>query len=227
MPAPALVRPEDHDAPRGVVLMLHGGAKTGLEPVGRRSASLWRADRMRQALEPGLREAGVALWLLRFGVRGWNLGAAEEPSPVPDGRWALEQVSRTHPGVPVVLLGHSMGARTAVRVADHPAVVGVVGLAPWLEPGDPVEALADRHLLAGHGSRDHITSPRATRAYVERARSVAASAEFADLGRVGHYMLSHQDRWNRFAQDSVLTVLDRPRRSGRPDGAAERSTPTG
>ena len=38
---------------------------------------------------------------------------------------------------------------------------------------------------------------------------VAASAEFADLGRLGHYMLARQDTWNRFALDSVLDVLAR------------------
>jgi pimeloyl-ACP methyl ester carboxylesterase len=189
--------------------MLHGGAKTGLEPVGPRSASRWRTDRMREVIEPRVHEAGLALWMLEFGVRGWNLGAAAEPSPVPDARWALDQVAAAHPGLPVVLLGHSMGARTAVHVADHPGVVGVVGLAPWLEPGDPVAALAGRHLITGHGSRDKITSARMTRAYVDRARPVAASADFVDMGRLGHYMLARPSAWNRFALSATLEVLDR------------------
>ncbi|WP_438949092.1 LLM class flavin-dependent oxidoreductase, partial [Streptomyces harbinensis] len=33
--------------------------------------------------------------------------------------------------VPVVLVGHSMGGRAALRAAGHPAVTGVVALAPW------------------------------------------------------------------------------------------------
>ncbi|SDT17122.1 Alpha/beta hydrolase family protein [Nocardioides scoriae] len=227
MPAPDLLRSTAPTRATGVVVLLHGGAKTGTQDLASsRSASRWRADRLRRVLEPRLVAAGLESYLLTYAVRGWNDGLAAEPSPVPDARWALEQVTAAHPGLPVVLLGHSMGARTAVRVADHPAVVGVVGLAPWFEPGDPVAALAGRHLLVGHGSRDKITSARATRAYVARARPVAASAEFVDMGRLGHYMLARPAAWNRFALRATLTVLERsgaPRRDPAtecPGGAA-------
>jgi len=213
--SPELTRSEPDGASRGVVLMLHGGAKAGLDPVARRSGSLWRTTRMRNAIAPGLHRAGLSVWLLRFGVRGWNLGIGPEPSPVPDARWALGEITREHPGLPIVLLGHSMGARTAVHAADHPGVAGVVALAPWFERRDPVDALAGRHLRAGHGSRDRITSARMTNAYVERARAVAASAEFENLGPLGHYMLTHQSRWNRFAVRSTLEVLDRADTAGR------------
>jgi pimeloyl-ACP methyl ester carboxylesterase len=163
---------------------------------------------MRNALAPRLLDAGVAVWLLRFAVRGWNAGHGPDPSPVPDARWALDRALAEHPGVPVVMLGHSMGARTSVHTADHPAVAGVVALAPWLEPSDPVDTLAGRHLLAAHGSRDRITSARMTRAYVERARPVAASAEFVDMGRLGHYMLHRPRAWNRVALRSIFAVLE-------------------
>ena len=170
---------------------------------------------MRNALEPELHRAGLSLWLLRFGVRGWNPASDREPSPVPDARWALGEVTREHPGVPIVLLGHSMGARTAVHVADHPVSSASSALAPWFEPRDPVDALAGRHLVAGHGSRDRITSARMTQEYVDRARAVAASAEFVDIGPLGHYMLPTSPRWNRFALRSTLEVLDRADTAGR------------
>jgi pimeloyl-ACP methyl ester carboxylesterase len=221
MPSPGLDRRDPSGPPRGIVLMLHGGAKAGLNEVGARSASFRRTSAMRTALQNRMLAEGLSLWLLRFGVRGWNAGMGAEPSPIPDARWAIDQATAAHPGVPVVLLGHSMGARTAVHVADHPGVAGVVALAPWLERSDPVRALAGRHLIAGHGSRDRITSARSTRAYVERAREVAASAEFVDMGRLGHYMLHRPGDWNRFALRSSLEVLDRTAAAASFDRAAE------
>src|SRR3954471_16565477 len=172
MPSPGLDRRDPDGPPRGIVLMLHGGASRGLNPVGARSASFRRTSAMRNAIRRQVLDQGFSLWLLRFGVRGWNAGVGPEPSPVPDARWALDQAAAEHPGVPVVLLGHSMGGRTAVHVADHPAVVGVVAMAPWLERSDPVRRLAGRHLVAGHGRRDRITSAAMTRAFVDQARGI-------------------------------------------------------
>ena len=135
------------------------------------------------------------MWLARYRVRGWNGGAG----PVADARWALEELRSAHGDVPVVLLGHSMGARVAVHAADDPSVVGVVGLAPWWSADDPVATLAGRALRAAHGRRDRITSFRETTRYVDRARSVADSVELHDMGGLGHYMLAGSGHWHDVA----------------------------
>lgn len=205
----ALERRDPASTPTGLVLMLHGGTAHSLDPVGPRSASLRRTQLMRNRLAPRLLESGRAVWLLRYDVRGWNAGSPDGPSPIADARWALDQVRAAYGDLPVVLLGHSMGGRTAVRVADDPNVVGVVALAPWFERTDPVEPLAGKQLVAGHGGRDRITSARATRSFVRRAGAVATRAEFHDLGLAGHYMLYRPGMWNRLALRQATDLLER------------------
>lgn len=194
--------------PVGQVLMLHGGAQHGHQPVDHRSLALRRTRAMFAAIAPRLTEAGVVVNLLRFSVRGWNADHGDVPPPVADARDAVDALVQAHPDLPIVLLGHSMGARAAVHAADAPQVTGVVGLAPWLPPDDPIAALTGKHLVAAHGQRDRITSPRATRKYVERAAAVAATARFVDMGSLGHYMLTGARRWNEVAVSEAMALLN-------------------
>ncbi|TWG96454.1 alpha/beta hydrolase family protein [Nocardioides sp. J9] len=193
--------------PRALVLVLHGGTQRSVLPVDGRSLSWRRARAVGRHVAGKVRSDGVGVALLRYGVKGWNSGRGSAPAPVIDARWALEDIAEQH-DVPVVVLGHSMGARTGVAVADHPSVRGVVALAPWLPPEDSVEPLAGKLLRAGHGQHDRITSARATKRFVDRASSVA-DAEFTDMGPLGHYLLRGFPRWNAFAVDSVREVIDR------------------
>jgi dienelactone hydrolase len=187
--------------------MLHGGKADGLTEVGDGSAS-WRRSRwMMDHVSGRLNRADVGVWLLQYGLRGWNARVGALPSPVPDARWALDEVRRELGAVPVVLLGHSMGGRTAVAVADDPNVVGVVALAPWLPPDEPNAALAGKQLSAAHGRSDKITSFRQTRAFCRAAEDVAASVELRSMGRVGHYMFRNIPEWNRFAVERSLAQL--------------------
>jgi predicted alpha/beta-hydrolase family hydrolase len=198
--------------------MLHGGRERGREPVTDASAS-WRRSRwMMDHISDDLVRAGLSVWLLRYGVRGWNARAGAEPSPLADTRWALDQVRQVVGGVPVVLLGHSMGARAAVAVADQGNVVGVVALAPWLPAGEPAEALAGRHLAVAHGRSDRITSYRQSRRFCLDATGIAASAEFHDMGRAGHYMLRRIPDWNRFAVSRSVALSSRPPAPTTPPG---------
>lgn len=195
-----------HDAPgstRAMILVLHGGKPRSHQAIDGRSASWRRALWLQRDIASRAHEAGVGVWLVRYRERGWNGGADRAA----DARWALDELRAAHGDVPVVLLGHSMGARVAVHVADDPSVRGVVGLAPWWSAEDPVSTLAGRTLRAAHGRRDRITSFRETTRYVERARPVADSADLRDMGALGHYMLTGSSRWHDVAIAASLDVL--------------------
>jgi dienelactone hydrolase len=188
--------------------MLHGGKEHSTQAVDGRSASWRRLAVLQRAITPELHEAGTSSWLLRYRTRGWDGGEDK----VEDARWALDEVRHTLGGVPIVLVGHSMGGRTAVHVADDPQVVGVVALAPWLPRGEPIEALRGKPLRAAHGRRDRITSYRATSAFVDRANAAGADATLEDMGWVGHYLLSRTAAWNAFAAGQARALAAGPDR---------------
>jgi dienelactone hydrolase len=169
-----------------------------------KSLSWRRAQGLARALEQPLGDEHVGIWVLRYRTVGWNGDGADKIS---DARWALDRLEAELGDVPVALVGHSMGGRTACRAADHALVRGVVALAPWLPPTDPVDALTGRELHAAHGRRDHVTRAGDTRAYVELARPVASAASFTDMGPRGHYLLRGVHAWNAFTMDRVRRVL--------------------
>jgi pimeloyl-ACP methyl ester carboxylesterase len=196
-----------YDAPgraRAMILVLHGGKPRSQQAIDGRSLSWRRALWLQRDIAARAHESGVGVWSVRYRERGWNGGVDRTA----DARWALDEVRAAHGDVPVVLLGHSMGARVAVHVADDPSVRGVVGLAPWWSAQDPVHTLAGRTLRAAHGRRDRITSFGETVRFVERARAVADSAELRDMGPLGHYMLTGAGHWHDVAIASSLDVLD-------------------
>jgi dienelactone hydrolase len=139
-------------------------------------------------------------------VRGWN---GELASPVQDLRAAIDQTVARFGAIPIVLIGHSMGARAAFRVAGHPAVTAVAGLAPWLPPAEPVQQLAGRRVLLAHGTADHITSPAETWAYAERARPVTEVATI-EVRDGEHTMLRRGALWHRLAVEFSRLALGLP-----------------
>ncbi|MEJ7635625.1 alpha/beta fold hydrolase [Aeromicrobium sp.] len=206
MSGPRLDHYSTPDSPRAIVLMLHGGQERNLEPVEDKHASWWRMALMASSLRHFARKNDLALSLLQYRERGWN--SHTDPAPVRDARWALDQLTTAHPGTPVVLVGHSMGGRTACRAADAPDVIGVVGLAPWLPPGEPERTISGRHLRVMHGTADRWTSAAASRAYVERSRAIAGSASWVALQGAGHFMFRRSSTWRRFVEDSLVEILN-------------------
>lgn len=201
---PGLTRHDSVTNPVAAVLVLHGGKDRSAAPVTGRSLSWQRAAALGRTLGRALHDEGVAIRLLRYRAVGWNGDGA---GPVSDARWALDRIADELDDVPVALVGHSMGGRTASRVADHRLVRGVVALAPWLPADDPVAALAGKELHAAHGRRDRITRATDTRAYVARAAEVATTTSYTDMGERGHYLLSGIRAWNDVALDRVRHLL--------------------
>jgi dienelactone hydrolase len=184
------VRPA-RTATAAVVLVLHGGKEHSLEPSEARDRAGLRMRPFERALHRQGAARGVAVWALRYRVRGWN-GA--EQSPVHDARWALEEIRRQHGPVPVVLVGHSMGGRAAVHVLDDPSVTALVALAPWL-PHEPVDGAAGKAVLVVHGKTDTVTSPDQALAWAEQARAAGAQVGYVGMRGTGHAMLRRSRLW--------------------------------
>ncbi len=189
---------------RGVALLLHGGRADSFDPVRGRHLSPARMLPFARALNRQGGPHGLAVWTLRNRYRGWN---GEDMSPVRDARWALSRISQEHPGVPVYLLGHSMGGLTTLCVADDPQVAAVVALAPWLNHETPVDPVAGRRILIVHGTEDRWTSPANSLDYARRAERVAASVDYVSLKGAGHFMLKRLAMWNSLADGFILDAF--------------------
>ena len=203
--APALRVIRATTAPQAAVLLLHGGRADGLEvPRAWDPAAL----RMRPFARAITRDAPAGLRLLLGGVtyrhRGWN---GDRADPVRDAERALAELDRLHGDVPVVLVGHSMGGRAALRAAAHPRVSGVVALAPWCPTQEPVGHLRDRTVLILHGDNDRITDPETSVDLARRAGEAGARARIALVTGGEHAMLRRASTWHRLAGTAVAALL--------------------
>jgi dienelactone hydrolase len=192
MPAARLLWPTELESPRAVVLILHGG-----KSKSRQSVRPWQPAVLRMGPFTGsIARAGrgeVAVAAIRYAVRGWN---GREASPVQDTRLALEQIAASYPGVPIGLLGHSMGGRVALHVADDERVTAIAALAPWVEQQDHARSHPGLHVLVMHGTRDRMTSPRQSHRLAEAMRAQGADVTYEAVDGESHAMLRQAERWH-------------------------------
>ncbi len=201
--------PQAATAVCGAVIVAHGGRSLSTEPVSPVQPAVLRMVPLAGAIRFALRGSGVVVLRPLFRLRGWN---GQLASPVADLGRVIDEIGAQFGNIPVVLIGHSMGARAAFRVAGHPAVTAVAGLAPWLPASEPVAQLAGRRVLLAHGTDDRVTSPADTWAYAERARSVTEVATIEVSGGE-HTMLRRAPLWHHMAAEFSRLSLGLPARA--------------
>ncbi|MEH0541831.1 alpha/beta fold hydrolase [Streptomyces sp. B21-105] len=216
----ALVVRRRPTAPAGAaVLVLHGGREHS-----RRASRAWHpaALRMRPLVRAAVASTDrrdVLVGEVRYRYQGWNATA----DPVDDAARALDELRRLAGEVPVILVGHSMGGRAALRAAADPAVRGVLALAPWCPPGEPAAHLAETRVVVLHGDRDRVTDPAASAEYVRRARQADAQAGLVLVRGGDHAMLRRGGHWHRATAAVVAQLLRAQSAPGSPAGLAGRA----
>jgi alpha-beta hydrolase superfamily lysophospholipase len=192
------------DAPTAVVLVLHGGQDSSRRPARWHDLAVLRMVPVARAVARA-GHGSFAVAMLRYAVRGWNGSAA---SPVPDARRALDEIADAYPGVPVALVGHSMGGRVALALADDPRVVEVIGLAPWVVGDVGLQAHAHQKLLLIHGVGDRMTSAKASRRVVETLQERGLTASFVGLRAADHAMLRRAGTWDHLVGGYLTATLE-------------------
>lgn len=187
--------------PRGVALFCHGGTAEGRRPPREQALSLIRMRAIERFVRSAAGERGITTYLLRYRLAGWNGEAADA---FVDVRWAIERIREAHgSGMPIVLVGHSMGGRAVLRAAGDAQVAAVCALAPWTPPGEPVRHLRDRTVTILHGRGDRWVPAALSADFAVRASTAGARvARFTIAG--GHSMLRDSPRWHAFVRDVVL-----------------------
>ncbi len=186
-------------APAGadrMVLLAHGGQEHSFDDPHDWRTALLRMWSLAAAARSAAPEAAVGL--VRYRYRGWN---GEQAHAAADLRTLLDAVPATV--TQIALVGHSMGGRAVLRVADDARVCGVLALAPWLPESDPLVELPDRVVVLAHGELDRITSPALTARYAGLLR--AAGHRVAQLAAVGetHALLRRHGDWDELVRQFV------------------------
>ncbi|MET8686817.1 alpha/beta fold hydrolase [Streptomyces sp. NPDC004732] len=204
-PRSPLVLPRAPETPRAVVLLLHGGREHGTSTPPPWNLPSLRMRPFARAIRRAYGARDVAVGRVRYRCRGWN---GERADAARDARRALDELAPRIGDAPVVLVGHSMGARAALSAAGHPSVLAVVGLAPWCPTGEPVAQLRGRGVVLLHGDRDGTTDPAQSVDYVARAAAAGATAGLVPMSGSGHAMLRNAPAWHALTTATVGGLLD-------------------
>ncbi|WP_375476618.1 alpha/beta hydrolase [uncultured Jatrophihabitans sp.] len=200
-PAPRLIDSATPDSPAGVVLVLHGGGGRGTTPVSAAQLSVLRMVPIARRIAHAGHGTLAVLRLLNA-TRGVGV------RPLANVEWALDQLRTRYPGLPVSLVGHSLGGSVALGAAGHDGVASVVALAPWLGGSEPVAQLRGRATLIAHGTRDRVTSSAASHDLAARARRAGAAVSYVAIERGEHTMLRRMPAFDLLAARFVHATLD-------------------
>lgn len=175
------------DRAEAVVLVLHGGAEHGTRP------NHWRGLPV-QRLRPFANQIArsghgrLAVARLLFSVNGWN---GDGSQPIAEARRALMTIRAAYPGLPIGVVGHSMGGRVALAIAGDEGVTALVGLAPWVEKADVAHGGPGLTALLLHGTHDHITNPRGSERMVALLQARGAQAAYESRPGENHALMRH------------------------------------
>lgn len=187
--------------------MLPGGTDHSYRPF-----SPWQASALRMyPFSVSIRARfgrSVAVHDVRYRVYGWN---GEQASPMAYAREALDDLTAKHPGVPVVLIGHSMGGRVGARLAADERVRGLLALAPWWQFADWRHIHDEVRVLALHGTADTRTLARRTEKGIAELVARGMDATFHPIRGGDHPMLDNLGIWHRSALDFVAEAIDEAR----------------
>ncbi|MCD9199222.1 alpha/beta hydrolase [Aeromicrobium wangtongii] len=201
--SPRLIAVSEPRHAEAVVLVLHGGASRRDNPmVSPTQLSVLRmipvAKRIARA-DP----RRLAVYRLLNSTRGWDASH----TPVDDVHWAIDQLHEGFgSGLPVGLVGHSLGGRAAILAARRPEVSSLVALNPWVYPADGAVDLTGRRVLIVHGTDDRIASP-ANAAAAARGLGQTADVSFVRVAGAKHAMLRRGREFERLAADFCAATL--------------------
>lgn len=203
--SPRLIAVSEPRHAEAVVLLLHGGAGRRGEPrVSPTQLSVLRMIPIAQRVAKADRRR-LAVYRLLNSTRGWDT----RHTPVDDAHWAIDQLSEGFgSGLPVGLVGHSLGGRAAILAAERPEVRSVVALNPWVYPADGDVDLTGRRVLVVHGTDDRIATPDKSAA-AARLLSRTADVSYVSVRGGKHAMLRRGREFERLAADfAAATLLD-------------------